>query len=107
MLCEDFCPSLCPTPSAIATQSPTGEDREGGDYKDIPGFCKSATLDDIRKHGHILTPGRYVGAKAEEDDGEPIEQKMKRLTVTLREQIAEARKLDITINANLKELGFE
>jgi type I restriction enzyme M protein len=77
-----------------------------GVYSDIPGFCKRATLDDIRKHGHVLTPGRYVGAEAQEDDGEPFEEKMKRLTATLREQQAEAAKLDAAIAANLKELGY-
>jgi len=75
-------------------------------YEDIPGFCKSATLDEIRKHGHVLTPGRYVGAEAQEDDGEPFDEKMKRLVSTLREQQAEAAKLDAAIAANLKELGY-
>jgi len=84
----------------------SGKSRNPGEYKDIPGFCKSATLDDIRKHGHVLTPGRYVGAEAAEDDGEPFEEKMKRLTATLREQQAEAAKLDAAIAANLKELGY-
>jgi type I restriction enzyme M protein len=78
----------------------------GGIYEDIPGFCKSATLDEIRKHGHVLTPGRYVGAEAQEDDGEPFEEKMKRLATTLREQQNEAAKLDVAIAANLKELGY-
>jgi type I restriction enzyme M protein len=78
-----------------------------GDYVDIPGFCKAAKLDDIRKHGHVLTPGRYVGAEAAEDDGEPFEEKMKRLTATLREQQAEAANLDAAIAANLKELGYD
>jgi type I restriction enzyme M protein len=83
--------------------------RESGNpgiYKDIPGFCKSATLEEIRKHGHILTPGRYVGAEAAEDDGEPFEEKMQRLAATLREQQKEAAKLDAAIAANLKELGY-
>jgi len=84
----------------------TGEGEGGGEYKDIPGFCKSATLEDIRKHNHALTPGRYVGAEAAEDDGEPFEDKMKRLTATLREQQKEAAKLDAAIAANLKELGY-
>jgi len=75
-------------------------------YADIPGFCKSATLDDIRHHGHILTPGRYVGAAEVEDDSEPFEEKMQRLVAQLREQQAEAAKLDDAIEANLKELGF-
>jgi type I restriction enzyme M protein len=83
----------------------TGEGEDSG-YRDIPGFCKSATLDDIRKHGHVLTPGRYAGAEAQEDDGEPFEEKMRRLTATLREQQAEAAKLDAAIAANLKVLGY-
>jgi len=81
-------------------------DKDAGAYEDVPGFCKSATLDDIRKHGHVLTPGRYVGAPPQEDDGEPFEQKMKRLVAQLREQQAEAPKLDAAIAANLKELGY-
>jgi type I restriction enzyme M protein len=90
-----------------STSSPsTGEDRDGGEYRDVAGFCKSAPLDEIRKHGHVLTPGRYVGAEAQEDDGEPFEEKMQRLTATLREQQAEATKLDAAIAANLKGLGY-
>jgi type I restriction enzyme M protein len=75
-------------------------------YENIPGFCKAAKLDDIRKHGHVLTPGRYVGAKAAEDDGEPFEEKMQRITATLRRQMGEAAKLDTAIAANLKELQY-
>ena len=81
-------------------------DKVAGEYADVPGFCKAAKVEDVRKHGHVLTPGRYVGAKAAEDDGEPFEEKMKRLTATLREQQAEAAKLDAAIAANLKELGY-
>lgn len=81
-------------------------DKGAGDYADVPGFCKAAKLDDIRKHGHLLTPGRYVGAEAVDDDGEPFEEKMARLAATLREQQAEAARLDATIAANLKELGY-
>jgi type I restriction enzyme M protein len=81
-------------------------DKGAGKYADVPGFCKAATLEDIRKHGHVLTPGRYVGAEAQEDDSEPFEEKMKRLTATLREQQAEAATLDAAIAANLKELGY-
>ncbi|THD10150.1 N-6 DNA methylase [Metallibacterium scheffleri] len=75
-------------------------------YEDIPGYCKSAELEDIRKHGHVLTPGRYVGAVAQEDDGEPFADKMQRLTAQLREQQAEAAMLDAVIAANLRELGY-
>jgi len=60
----------------------------------------------VRKHGHVLTPGRYVGTEALVDDGEPFEDKMKRLTATLREQQVEGAKLDAVIEANLKELGY-
>jgi type I restriction enzyme M protein len=81
-------------------------EKDAGQYSDVPGFCKSAGLDEIRKHGHVLTPGRYVGAEAQEDDGEPFDEKMKRLTATLREQQEEAAKLDTAIAANLKELGY-
>ncbi len=81
-------------------------DKDTGTYADVPGFCKATKLEDIRKHGHMLTPGRYVGAEEVEADGEPFEEKMKRLTSTLREQQAEAAKLDAVIAANLKELGY-
>lgn len=82
-------------------------DKSAGTYADAPGFCKSANLDDMRKHGDVLTPGRYVGAEELEDDGEPFEEKMSRLAATLRQQTDEAAKLDSAIVANLKELGYE
>ena len=91
---------VCPTEGQAQRPAPT-------EYRDVPGFCCSVTLDGIRKHGHVLTPGRYVGAAAAEDDGEPFEEKMKRLAATLRDQQAEAAKLDATIAANLKELGYD
>jgi type I restriction enzyme M protein len=81
-------------------------DADAGEYADVPGFCMAASLEDIRKHGHVLTPGRYVGAEVVKDDGEPFEEKMKRLTATLREQQAEAAALDKQIARNLAELGF-
>ena len=77
-----------------------------GEYADVAGFCKSASLEDIRKHGHVLTPGRYVGAAAQEDDGEPFEEKMLRLSALWREQRTQAAELDVAIEANLKHLGF-
>lgn len=77
-----------------------------GEYADVAGFCKSATLEEVQKHGHVLTPGRYVGAEAQEEDGEPFEEKMRRLVATLREQQAEAARLDAAIEASLKELGY-
>ena len=80
---------------------------EGGKYSDILGFCKSAKLDEIRKHGHILTPGRYVGAEEEEEDTELFEEKMKRLTAELSKQMQEGKKLDEEIKKNLVKIGFK
>jgi type I restriction enzyme M protein len=74
-------------------------------YEDAPGFCAAVKLEDIKKHGYVLTPGRYVGAEAAEEDDEPFEDRMKRLSTTLRQQQVEAAKLDAAITANLKELG--
>jgi type I restriction enzyme M protein len=81
-------------------------DKSGREYADALGFCKVAKLDDIRMHGHVLTPGRYVGAEAAEEDDEPFEDRMKRLTTRLRQQTEEAARLDAAIAANLKELGY-
>ena len=81
--------------------------REGRDeYEDIPGYCKSAALDEIRSHDYVLTPGRYVGAKAQEEDGEPFEEKMAKLAAEWREQQAEAARLDAAIAENLRVLGY-
>src|SRR2546428_1837474 len=80
--------------------------KSAGTYADISGFCMAAKLDDIRKHSHVLTPGRYVGAEAAEDDDEPFEEKMQRLTQQLEQQFAESAKLDALIKRNLKELGY-
>ena len=77
-----------------------------GDYADVPGFCKSASLEEVRKHGHVLTPGRYVGAAPQEEDDEPFEDKMKRLVAQLRDQQNQGAKLDAAIKANLAVLGF-
>ena len=81
-------------------------DKGAGKYADVPGFCMAAKVDDIRKHGHVLTPGRYVGAEAVEEDGEPFEEKIKQLTSRLNEQMVEGRKLEKAIEKNMKELGF-
>lgn len=82
-----------------------GEDG-AGEYADVAGFCKSATLEEIVKHGYVLTPGRYVGAAEQEDDGEPFAEKMARLTEQWRNQRVQAAELDNAIEANLKALGF-
>ena len=78
-----------------------------GEYADIPGFCKAASLDEIRKNGHVLTPGRYVGAAAKDDDGEPFEEKMDRLTKELSAQLAEGRRLEEEMRKNFRVLGYE
>jgi len=75
-------------------------------YEDIPGFCKSATTDEIETHGYVLTPGRYVGAEELEEDDEPFDEKMQRLVTTLNEQFAESAKLETAIRSNLKGLGY-
>jgi type I restriction enzyme M protein len=80
-----------------------GEKKDGA-YEDIPGFCKSANLEEIRKHNHILTPGRYVGTEELEDDGVPITEKLASLTATLEAQFSEGSKLEQQIRDNLKRL---
>lgn len=80
--------------------------QQGEGYEDVPGFCKSATLDEVRKHEHVLTPGRYVGAAEQEEDGEPFAEKMQRLTAQLAEQFAESAKLESEIKKNLAGLGY-
>lgn len=75
-------------------------------YQDIPGFCKAATIEEIRQHNYILTPGRYVGVAKGEEDPEPFAEKMARLVAQLRQQQVEAARLDALIAANLKDLGF-
>jgi type I restriction enzyme M protein len=81
-------------------------DKNAGKYKNILGFCKSAKLEEIRANGHALTPGRYVGAAEIEDDGEPFEQKMKRLTATLEKQFEESAKLEKSIRSNFHSLAY-
>jgi len=80
-------------------------ERGVGTYADVPGFCMSATLDEIRSHGHILTPGRYVGAEEVEDDGEPFEEKMERLKNVLKEQFKKSKLLEAEIQENLDGLS--
>ena len=77
---------------------------DAGAYADEPGFCKAASTEEIARHGHVLTPGRYVGAGAAEEDGEPFEERFDRLTAELRAQFAEGRRLETEIEARLGEL---
>lgn len=85
----------------------TGAEVNGTTYQDQAGFCKSATLDEIKKHDFVLTPGRYVGAADVEDDGVPFTEKMATLTEKLSEQFAESAKLEAEIKKNLAGLGYE
>jgi len=72
----------------------------------VAGFCKSATTAEIAARGHVLTPGRYVGAEELEDDGEPFEEKMPRLVAELHAQFAESTKLEQAIKASMEGLGY-
>ena len=81
--------------------------QRGIGYADQAGFCKSATLADIRKADDVLTPGRYVGAAAQEADAEPFEDKMARLTAALGDQFSESARLETTIRKNLAGLGYD
>ena len=93
--------SACMHPKSSKTKS------EPEPYIDIPGFCRSVTLTEIAEHGHVLTPGRYVGAEAVEDDDEGFADKMRKLTETLGEQMAKGAELDQLIRQKLGGLGYE
>ncbi|WP_127471123.1 type I restriction-modification system subunit M [Thiomicrorhabdus aquaedulcis] len=77
------------------------------DFQNQPGLVNSATLEDIKKHDYVLTPGRYVGAQEQEDDGEPFAEKMARLTAQLKTQFEESDRLEVEIKKNLAGLGYE
>jgi len=79
----------------------------GGQYEDIAGFCKAATLEEVQKNNHVLMPGRYVGTEAEVDDGIPFDVKMEALTTKLAEQFARGSELEKAIRENLKGIGYE
>jgi len=80
-------------------------EKDAGKYKDILGFCKSSSLEEMREHGHVLTPGRYVGAEEVEDDEEPFEDKLKRLRAKIEEQFAEARRLEQQVLDSLRAVA--
>jgi len=79
-------------------------EKGAGKYEDVPGFCRSVTLEEIHRHSYVLAPGRYGGAAAAEQDDEPFEEKMKRLTATLEQQFAEEARLAATIRTRLRTL---
>ena len=96
--------------SSVRTQSNSSvrtEPVEVSVYQDIPGFCRSVTLSEIAQHGHVLTPGRYVGAEAVEDDDEGFADKMQKLTEQLGEQMAKGAELDGLIRAKFGGMGYE
>lgn len=78
-----------------------------GEYEDIKGFCKSATIEDIREHEYVLTPGRYVGIEDVEDDGIPFDEKMESMIAELAELFAKSRHLEDEIRKNLGGIGYE
>ena len=81
-------------------------EEEAGAYVDVPGFCRRASLEEVQRHGDILTPGRYVGTEAQEADGESFAHKMARLAAQWRDQQTEATRLDAAIEENMTRLGF-
>ena len=81
--------------------------RHGKEYEDIQGFCKEALLAEIGEQDYILTPGRYVGIEQEEEDGEPFEEKMQRLTSELSGLFAKSRELEDEIRNKLGAIGYE
>ena len=80
---------------------------EGGTYADQPGFCKAASIDEVRANNFVLMPGRYVGTEEAEDDGIPFQEKMSALTAQLAEQFARSDGLQKTIRENLKGIGYD
>lgn len=84
-----------------------GDGETDATYADVPGFCRSVTLAEIAEHGHVLTPGRYVGAEEVKDDGETFADKMQSLSEKLGEQMAKGAELDALIRQKLGGLGYE
>jgi type I restriction enzyme M protein len=106
---ETLTPALSQGERATNPPLPSGEGlgvRAFDAYQDIAGYCKSATLEDIKANDYVLTPGRYVGAAPLEDDGIPFETKMTELSQTLFGQMKESEKLDAVIRKNLEVLGY-
>lgn len=81
--------------------------QKDGNYEDVVGFCKSASIDEVKQNNYVLTPGRYVGTEAEEDDGIPFEEKIAELTEKLRVQFDESVALQERIKRNLSSIGIE
>jgi len=90
-----------------ATVAAWRDEPDAGEYQDTAGYCRSVTLAEIAEHGHVLTPGRYVGAEEIEDDDEAFADKMQQLTEKLGEQMAKGVELDQLIRQKLEGLGYE
>src|SRR5699024_9510056 len=82
-----------------------GRDSAEGEYADVPGFCKSATIDEIEQAGWAVTPGRFVGVPEAEEDDEPIDQKIERLTKELTAVLDESARLDTVVREQLGRLA--
>lgn len=89
----------------VATYHAWRGDEGVQEYEDVPGFCKAATIEEIRSHGFVLTPGRYVGVMAADEDDVPFEEKCAALKARLEEHFAEADELTATIRARLAEIS--
>ncbi|SMG67361.1 type I restriction-modification system DNA methylase-like protein [methanotrophic bacterial endosymbiont of Bathymodiolus sp.] len=81
--------------------------QNGDSYENEKGYCYSASIDDLKKHDFVLTPGRYVGAADTEEDSEPFPEKMQRLTAQLKAQFEESDQLKKAIKDNLAGIGYE
>ena len=95
------------TEEDIQKLADTFEAFQNGTLEDVKGFCSVATLQDIAKQDYILTPGRYVGIEEQEDDGEPFEEKMARLTSELSDMFAKSHELEDEIRRKLGAIGYE
>ena len=95
------------TDEDIQKLADTFEQFQGGTLTEVKGFCAVADLAQIEKQDFILTPGRYVGIEEQEDDGEPFEEKMTRLTAELSEMFARSHELEDEIRKKLGAIGYE
>lgn len=101
--------SICHSEQIEESFLPMAAEEEStyGGYEAVQGFCYSATIEEIREHEYVLTPGRYVGIEEVEDDGVPFEEKMEELTSELSELFAKSRRLEEEIRKNLGGIGYE
>ena len=95
------------TEDEISKIAKTYTDYENGILEDVQGFCKVSTIEEIKAQDYILTPGRYVGIEEQEEDTEPFDEKMERLTKELSEMFSKSRELEDEIKERLGGIGFE